>query len=231
MKQLYFILAVVAILAGCQPQEEVSKSHGIKEVYLVQFRYYFDEYFIEDYNYTEGDILEPKLKLVGYTSLEPNSGQMEVWDGFFDDSISHHSHGHAPKTALATALVHFSQQKEDQFYYHNRENSDEMIPMYSGSSLFFQVIKEDETAYTIGFVPYKLPKELEGLYRAMKFRSGVLSDGQPVNNALSTLEKNFLEVINTKLYVSANIPPSPDLPPPPPPVRVSVEYTPLVVEN
>ncbi|SFH35927.1 hypothetical protein [Pontibacter chinhatensis] len=74
MKQLYFVLIAVAIFAGCQPQEEVIKSHGIKEVHLVQFGYYYPE----DYIHTEGEILDPKPKLIGYTSLQPKSGKMEV---------------------------------------------------------------------------------------------------------------------------------------------------------
>lgn len=231
MKQLYFILAAVAILTGCQPQEEVIKSHGIKEVHLVQFRYYFPEDSIEGYINLEDDFLEPKPKLVGYTSLQPQNGMMEVWTGFYNDSISHHQHGYASKAAVVSALEQFAALEADEFFYHDWENSDEMGPLYSGPQLFFQVVKEDGKVYTIGFDRWKLPEELKGLYKAMDYNSWELAEGKRIQGASTTKSVQFVKTIDDKLYLPYNIPPVPGLPPPPPPVRAKVTYTPPTAKH
>lgn len=220
MKRLCFILVAVAILAGCQPQEEVIKSHGIKEVHLVQYNFYYPE----DYYYTEGDILEPELKVLGYTSLEPVSGRMEVWDGFFNDSISHYPHGFAPETALAPSFAYLAAIREDQFHYRDQENPDDFLGFYCGPNLFFQVVREDGAAYVIGFSPFKLPEALVDLYRTMDYNSRTLAKGKRAMDTALTRKDHFLEIAKTKLY-NRNMPPSP-LPPPPPPVRAPVKYTP-----
>ncbi|WP_266205014.1 hypothetical protein [Pontibacter kalidii] len=212
MKQLYFILVAAVILAGCQPQEEVIKSHGIKEVHLVQFRYYYPE----EYTYKEGDIPDPKPKIIGYTSLQPKSGKMEAWTGFFDDSVFHHPYGYAPRATVATGLANIAALEADQFYYHDWENPNEMGPMYSGPQLFFLVVKEDGNVYTIGFDRWKLPEELKELFNAMNYYTGSLTEGKRIMDTSSTKSATFLHTIDEDITGKVRFPPT----------LVKVKYTP-----
>lgn len=220
MRWPYLLLSAVALLAACQPQETVSKGHGIKEVYLVQFRYYYSDEFNQDTEVIDYEALPliPKPKVLGYTSLRPKSGEMEVWDGFFNDSISYYKYGTAPKEALSAALSYFSGTEANQYYYYS-ENSAEVPPLYCGPELFFEVIRENGTGFIVGFAPYMLPEELKKLYEAMDYSSRRLRGGNRVLDASATGYATFLLTIDSVLTGRVSYPPSPDLPPPPPPVK------------
>ncbi len=196
----------------------------------MQFRYSYPAENTEENVPAGGDPLEFTPQLVGYTSLEPKNGKMGVWYGFHCDSISYHPYGRAARPELATTLSYFAELKDDQFYYHDWENPNEPGPLYCGPSLFFQVVKEDGTVYTVGFVPHKLPEELRGLYSAMNYNLWKMSNGQQVTDASATQGDKFLKVIQDKFYKPDTMPP-PNLPLPPPPVRATVKYTPPAAEG
>lgn len=63
--------------------------------------------------------------------------------------------------------------------------------------------------YTIGFDRWKLPEELEGIFKAMNYYTSSLNKGRPIMNISSTKSVIFLHTIDEDITGRVPFPPTP----------------------